>query len=100
MCSYTCRSCCNNYIKSCVISVTCVIMQKNGAGLHTASSCYWDNQTDGQSLLQTYLKMDLLFFSFAPVLGFFAPEICSKIVGCTDNLQGCTSLPILIFCYM
>ena len=22
-------------------------MQKNGAGLHTASSCYWDNSTDG-----------------------------------------------------
>ena len=27
--------------------VTCVIMQRNGAGLHTASSCYWDNDTDG-----------------------------------------------------
>mmetsp|Transcript_22592 Transcript_22592/g.37273 ORF Transcript_22592/g.37273 Transcript_22592/m.37273 type:complete len:114 (+) Transcript_22592:89-430(+) len=27
--------------------VTCIIMQKNGAGLHTASSCYWDNTTDG-----------------------------------------------------
>lgn len=27
--------------------VTCVIMQKNGAGLHTASSCFWDNGTDG-----------------------------------------------------
>ncbi|CAL4138484.1 unnamed protein product, partial [Meganyctiphanes norvegica] len=27
--------------------ITCVIMQKNGAGLHTASSCYWDNTTDG-----------------------------------------------------
>lgn len=22
-------------------------MQKNGAGLHTASSCYWDNSSDG-----------------------------------------------------
>lgn len=28
--------------------VSCVIMQKNGAGLHTASSCYWDNTTDGK----------------------------------------------------
>ncbi|KAH9592761.1 Dynein light chain Tctex-type, variant 2, partial [Schistosoma haematobium] len=28
-------------------SVTCVIMQKSGAGLHTASSCYWDSSTDG-----------------------------------------------------
>ncbi|KAG6929600.1 dynein light chain Tctex-type 1 [Chelydra serpentina] len=27
--------------------VTCVIMQKNGAGLHTASSCFWDNTCDG-----------------------------------------------------
>ena len=27
--------------------VTAVIMEKTGAGLHTASSCYWDNQTDG-----------------------------------------------------
>eukprot|EP00158_Paraphelidium_tribonemae_P000578 Partr_v1_DN22876_c0_g1_i1_m77415 putative Dynein light chain len=26
--------------------VTCVIMQKNGAGLHSASSCYWDHSTD------------------------------------------------------
>lgn len=30
-----------------VFTVTCVIMQKNGAGLHTASSCFWDNTTDG-----------------------------------------------------
>lgn len=28
-------------------TVTSIIMQKNGAGLHTASSCYWDNSTDG-----------------------------------------------------
>lgn len=27
--------------------VTCTIMQKTGAGLHTASSCYWDNASDG-----------------------------------------------------
>ena len=27
--------------------VTCIIMQKTGAGLHTASSCYWDNGSDG-----------------------------------------------------
>lgn len=27
--------------------VTCSIMQKVGAGLHTASSCYWDSATDG-----------------------------------------------------
>uniref|UniRef100_A0A1I8HCI0 Transmembrane protein 267 n=2 Tax=Macrostomum lignano TaxID=282301 RepID=A0A1I8HCI0_9PLAT len=27
-------------------------MQKNGAGLHTASSCYWDNQTDGSCTIK------------------------------------------------
>ncbi|XP_007899582.1 dynein light chain Tctex-type 3 isoform X1 [Callorhinchus milii] len=27
--------------------VTCAVMQKSGAGLHTASSCYWDSSTDG-----------------------------------------------------
>ncbi|EPZ31947.1 Tctex-1 domain-containing protein [Rozella allomycis CSF55] len=29
--------------------VTCVIMQKTGAGLHAASSCYWDNATDAST---------------------------------------------------
>ncbi|KAM4698910.1 dynein light chain Tctex-type 3 [Discoglossus pictus] len=27
--------------------VTCTVMQKRGAGLHTASSSFWDNSTDG-----------------------------------------------------
>eukprot|EP00164_Ancoracysta_twista_P005076 GFYU01006913.1.p1 GENE.GFYU01006913.1~~GFYU01006913.1.p1 ORF type:complete len:117 (-),score=19.74 GFYU01006913.1:41-391(-) len=27
--------------------VTCIIMQKNGAGMHTASSCFWDTNSDG-----------------------------------------------------
>ena len=27
--------------------VNCVIMQKNGAGLNMANSCFWDNTTDG-----------------------------------------------------
>lgn len=27
--------------------VNCAVMQKSGAGLHTASSCYWDTTTDG-----------------------------------------------------
>ena len=48
----------NGVVKSCLASltklqepfkhiVTCVIMQKNGAGLETASSCYWNKSTDG-----------------------------------------------------
>lgn len=39
--------------------VTCVIMQKNGAGLHTASSCFWDNTTDGK--IQKKLKKKFFF---------------------------------------
>mmetsp|Transcript_84525 Transcript_84525/g.185571 ORF Transcript_84525/g.185571 Transcript_84525/m.185571 type:complete len:122 (-) Transcript_84525:37-402(-) len=27
--------------------VTCIIMQRNGAGLHSATSCYWDAGNDG-----------------------------------------------------
>ncbi|XP_078514386.1 dynein light chain Tctex-type 3 [Lissotriton helveticus] len=27
--------------------VSCTVMQKCGSGLHTASSCFWDNSTDG-----------------------------------------------------
>uniref|UniRef100_A0A8C1YVQ1 Dynein light chain Tctex-type 3 n=1 Tax=Cyprinus carpio TaxID=7962 RepID=A0A8C1YVQ1_CYPCA len=26
--------------------VNCAVMQKSGAGLHTANSCYWDTTTD------------------------------------------------------
>ncbi len=32
--------------------VTAIIMQRNGAGLHTASSCYWDNTSDGNCTLR------------------------------------------------
>ncbi|XP_029452503.1 dynein light chain Tctex-type 1-like [Rhinatrema bivittatum] len=27
--------------------VSCVIMQKNGSGMHEANACFWDNNTDG-----------------------------------------------------
>merc|ERR1719188_543839 len=27
--------------------VTCVIMQRNGGGLHSALSCHWDSANDG-----------------------------------------------------
>uniref|UniRef100_A0A8C1UBF6 Dynein light chain Tctex-type 3 n=1 Tax=Cyprinus carpio TaxID=7962 RepID=A0A8C1UBF6_CYPCA len=29
--------------------VNCAVMQKSGAGLHTANSCYWDTTTDATS---------------------------------------------------
>lgn len=32
--------------------VTCVLVQKNGAGVHTAASCWWDNTTDGSRTIK------------------------------------------------
>ncbi|KAG8173671.1 hypothetical protein JTE90_016980 [Oedothorax gibbosus] len=32
--------------------VCCAIMQKNGAGLHCISSCYWDDSTDGSCTIR------------------------------------------------
>lgn len=32
--------------------VTCTIIQKNGAGFHTSSSCLWDNK-DGYYIFET-----------------------------------------------
>lgn len=42
-------------------------MQKCGAGLHTASSCYWDNTTDGKHIKYMYLiwSYQYLINSFA-----------------------------------
>lgn len=32
--------------------VTCIIMQKNGAGLQTASTCFFDSATDGSCAIR------------------------------------------------
>ena len=32
--------------------VTCTLMQKTGAGLHGATSCYWDASTDGSCTIK------------------------------------------------
>lgn len=45
--SEQCLSALSKLKKSFKYVVTCSIMQKTGAGLHTASSCYWDSATDG-----------------------------------------------------
>lgn len=45
--SEQCLSALSKLKKSFKYVVTCSIMQKTGAALHTASSCYWDSGTDG-----------------------------------------------------
>jgi len=37
-------------------AVNCSIMQKSGAGLHTANSCFWDTTTDGERRLLSSLE--------------------------------------------
>ncbi|KAL0206740.1 hypothetical protein P9112_012451 [Eukaryota sp. TZLM1-RC] len=32
--------------------VSCILTQKSGAGFHTASSAYWDSNTDGSAIVQ------------------------------------------------
>lgn len=45
-----------------VPTVTCAVMQKTGAGLHTANSCYWDTTMDGRQLsTSAEPSVDLLF---------------------------------------
>ena len=48
-------------------------MQKNGAGLHTASSCYWDNSTDGEIIVtMIMIILSSLGLVFVIILGFGA----------------------------
>ena len=49
-----CNQCCERCLvelrqleKKFKYAVSCVTMQKNGAGMHTAAACFWDVVTDG-----------------------------------------------------
>ncbi|KAF0046166.1 hypothetical protein F2P81_002695 [Scophthalmus maximus] len=47
--------------------VTCAVMQKTGAGLHTANSCYWDTTMDGkENVLQRELSQDIADMNHNP----------------------------------
>ena len=35
-----------------IITVSCTIMQKNGAGLHAGHSCYWDVANDSTVMVR------------------------------------------------
>jgi len=39
-------------------------MQKNGAGLHTASSCFWDNTTDGTEIIVAFCCRILIYCDY------------------------------------
>ncbi|XP_062538153.1 dynein light chain Tctex-type-like [Armigeres subalbatus] len=52
----TCLNALTKLEKSYKYIVTCTIMQKNGAGLHSASSCFWNNDTDGSCTVRWECK--------------------------------------------
>uniref|UniRef100_A0A1I8HD51 Protein kinase domain-containing protein n=1 Tax=Macrostomum lignano TaxID=282301 RepID=A0A1I8HD51_9PLAT len=62
--------------------VTCLVMQKNGAGLNTASSCYWDSQTDGSCIIKWENK------SMYVIVSVFGLAMAADAVGDDFCLRG------------
>ncbi|CAF1163176.1 unnamed protein product [Didymodactylos carnosus] len=61
--------------------VQAVVMQKNGAGLHTASSCYWDNTTDGSCTVRFVFFFDsFCLHNFTTMCGRFACGLAPDVV--------------------
>lgn len=72
-------------------------MQKNGAGLHTASSCFWDNSSDGKehnfwifqlaTLMLVALRLGsvLFFFSKCYHFGVISYSLVFLPLGCDAN---------------
>ena len=56
-------------------------MQKNGAGLHTASSCFWDNTTDGK--LEQFSAMQFIN-DFNCIICYFTD---SEIISCAVHMK-------------
>ena len=61
-------------------------MQKNGGGLHTASSCYWDNATDGYSY--SSIQVQLLLSLFHCLAGSCTIRWENKTMYCVVSVFG------------
>ncbi len=66
------------------------ILQKNGAGLHTASSCYWDNSTDGSCTVRKSIQ------HFTRIIKFLKSSEVPKVKTSCLCLSSLTSLFILL----
>ncbi|XP_024538374.1 dynein light chain Tctex-type 1, partial [Selaginella moellendorffii] len=56
-----CEVCLNNLVKldkPFKYAVTCLIMQKNGAGMVTATSCFWDTAADGRHIPRIFPELN------------------------------------------
>ena len=67
-------------------------MQKNGAGLHTASSCFWDNQTDGSCAPPSASLSPLAL----PEADGFSPPLCSRWRGFPAVFRGRCNVRALV----
>lgn len=81
-------------------AVNCTIMQKSGAGLHTANSCYWDTNTDGegwfiQNILPQSVAMNVskrmfllahMFFKSLTLLFIYYKNIFETTFSCSFNV--------------
>lgn len=61
-------------------AVTCAVMQKTGAGLHTANSCYWDTTMDGENQCCLFKKNTIMtwldqIFNSAAQLGWWDIQV-------------------------
>ena len=85
------------------LAVNCAIMQKSGAGLHTANSCYWDTATDGE---ETCTSLTFYPQLFSPVSHLRVPTkdfVMSQFHKCDSlfsryNLQLCVCVLLQCVC--
>ncbi|MCJ8747491.1 hypothetical protein PDJAM_G00154100 [Pangasius djambal] len=68
--------------------VNCAIMQKSGAGLHTANSCYWDTTTDGSCTVKWENRTMYCVVGFSPDDASNAVKECIEgVIGGVDYSQ-------------
>uniref|UniRef100_A0AAZ3QZX9 Dynein light chain Tctex-type 3 n=1 Tax=Oncorhynchus tshawytscha TaxID=74940 RepID=A0AAZ3QZX9_ONCTS len=61
--------------------VSCAVMQKSGAGLHTANSCYWDTVTDGMITSTTAQFKGFPSYKFLHQIMIFNQRFLVSITG-------------------
>lgn len=78
-------------------AVNCTIMQKSGAGLHTANSCYWDTNTDGERWFLQYILPQSVAFQVSKRI-LLLLLVCSVILLLLHLLTAIAFLKIICTC--
>lgn len=96
-----------------VPAVTCAVMQKTGAGLHTANSCYWDTTLDGRQLrtsavdlwfqtvvhLHTHLNVKMLLNPSQTFFFLIFKHLCVQVAPlCGGKTAPCTAWSVCLRC--